>query len=200
MNYSSYQDYLRHQQSKQKMREANPHPGMDEQVKDYESKYVVALQRRLVFCRNVLPEKGRALCLGSRSDAEIHAVDALGFRAVGLDLYPAKTSKRLLRGDFHFIPFAKETFEVVYTNSLDHSLMPDKLFSEVFRILKHGGVFVLEFLDVSLNTGYGGAWECFIHKTNQDVVDAVVKTGLQPLSHMPFEVPWWGISSIFRKE
>lgn len=191
----SYEDYLNHQRSKQIIREQNLTTKFMEQKKQYEENFTKALIERL---KN-LKDKSKVLCLAARSDAELKAFEHYGCEAIGIDAYPAQYSSKVIKGDFHFIEFDDATFDVVYTNSIDHSIMPHKLCSEAYRVLKNEGIFILEFHNVEKTTSGFGAWECFQHKNNNEIVDIVNKEGFNIVSLIPFEVPWLGVQGIFKK-
>lgn len=84
--------------------------------------------------------EGRMLCLGARTGCEIHAANNAGFNdSAGVDLHPV--GDNVIKADWHFLPFEENTFENVFTNSIDHCLDLVKLLREVKRVLKPGGRF-----------------------------------------------------------
>lgn len=96
---------------------------------------------------------GTILCMGARNGAEVAAARDFGFkRAYGIDLHPvAAGSKdlgpRLVRADWHYIPFVDRSFDTVFTNSLDHCQSLDRLCAEVSRILRPKGTFYVRASD-----------------------------------------------------
>lgn len=85
---------------------------------------------------------GRVLCLGARTGAESLGATAAGFTgSVGIDLHPVGPT--VLRGDWHDLPFDAQSFENVYSNSLDHCLYLDRLAAQIKRVLMPGGCFYL---------------------------------------------------------
>ena len=84
------------------------------------------------------------LCLAARLGTEVRAFRDFGCFAVGLDINPGPENKYVVHGDFHHVQFASGSVDVVFTNSLDHGLQPEKILREVARVLKPGGLFVLE--------------------------------------------------------
>jgi len=85
---------------------------------------------------------GKMLCLGARTGCEVQAALNLGFEgSVGIDLHPAVKSDLVQKGDWHDIPFPSESFEMVFTNSIDHCFDATKLIQEVRRVLKPDGLF-----------------------------------------------------------
>jgi len=89
--------------------------------------------------------KGKILCLGARTGCEVIAARKLGFTdSIGVDLYPAnKNDPLVLEGDWHHLNFPEESFENVFTNSIDHCFDLEKLIKEVFRVLIKKGCFFL---------------------------------------------------------
>ena len=50
-----------------------------------------------------------------------------------------------IKGDIHDIKYDNETFDLVYTNILDHTINPTKFAEEIYRILKENGTFILHY-------------------------------------------------------
>lgn len=87
--------------------------------------------------------RGRVLCLGSRTNCEVQAAIAIGFRdSVGLDLHPM--SPGMICADWHQLPIADACVQNVFTNALDHSIDIGQMVREAFRVLVPGGAFVFE--------------------------------------------------------
>jgi len=87
---------------------------------------------------------GKVLDVGCGRDAPIagsHAKDA-GL-AVGIDMvreFQPPEAVEIVRADMNELPFADETFDLVFSRSvLEHLLEPELAFKEVGRILKKGG-------------------------------------------------------------
>lgn len=100
------------------------------------------------------PRGLRVLCLAARMGGEVRAFTQLGALAVGVDLYPGKDNKYVLTGDFHHLQFASHTFDIVFTNSMDHAFDLGAVAREVCRVLVPGGQFYLEIAGVDdLKTG-----------------------------------------------
>ena len=91
------------------------------------------------------------LCLGARLGTEVKVFSDLGCFSVGIDLNPGKENSRVLFGDFHKTIFASGSVDVAYTNSLDHSIDPAMFVKEVKRILRIGGILVLETYELDDN-------------------------------------------------
>jgi ubiquinone/menaquinone biosynthesis C-methylase UbiE len=84
------------------------------------------------------------LCLAARLGSEVEAFISLGHFAIGIDLNPGPDNPFVVSGDFHALQFADHSVDCVYTNSLDHAFDIEKITREVRRVLKPGGMFLLE--------------------------------------------------------
>ena len=138
-NYADYSEYVRHQGSKldRFLLDFN-----DSWLKKYDISYRNSLRERL---RPHIQDSGLGvLCLGARIGTEVKAFIDLGCFTVGLDLNPGSQNRYVVFGDFHELQYADETVDMVFTNSFDHVLYPDKVLSEVRRILKPNGSFLAE--------------------------------------------------------
>lgn len=92
-----------------------------------------------------LPSNSMVLCLAARLGDEVEAWRQLGhIQAIGIDLNPGPDNPYVVVGDFHDLQFASSSVDCVYCNSLDHAYDLDKIASEVRRVLKPGGLFVLD--------------------------------------------------------
>ena len=93
---------------------------------------------------DLIKNKKKAICLGSRTGQEVVALKELGISdTIGIDLheFPPYT----IKGDIHDINFDDNTFDLAFSNIFDHSLYPDKFAKEIFRILKTNGIFILHY-------------------------------------------------------
>ena len=127
--YNDYQKYLDHQKEKS----LNP-KRIETWFKEWEPKVQMFTDH---FQRNKKYLGGKALGICARTGQEIEAMKILGMDAIGIDIveYPPL----VLEGDAHEIPFPTNTFDFVFSNSLDHSCMPNIFLSEMKRVLKVGG-------------------------------------------------------------
>ena len=90
-----------------------------------------------------LTKEKKCLCIGARTGQEVIALREMGVESVvGIDI--VENLPHVVKGDMHNLDFGNETFDFVYTNILDHSIYPEKLFSEVERVLKFDGIFHLQ--------------------------------------------------------
>ena len=144
-NYTNYDDYLEHQTSK------NFSLDKTQLYKKYNYR-VEKFIKRLAH----LNPFGECLVLGARQGCELDAFKKLGATATGIDLVPM--SDKVLACDFHHLFFLDSTFDLVYSNSLDHSNMPEVFFNEACRVLKVGGRLVIDYARLI------GKWEAIEFK------------------------------------
>jgi len=128
-DYNNYQTYLDHQ----KVKSLNP-KRIETWLKEWEPKVDMFLEH---FQRNKKYLGGKALGICARTGQEIEALNRMGCDAIGIDIVPYPPL--VLEGDAHEIPFPTNTFDFVFSNSLDHSCMPNIFLSEMQRVLKVGG-------------------------------------------------------------
>src|SRR5262249_34043378 len=136
--YPNYDAYLAHQSSKLD-RICERRTEKDARVA------IPEFLRRFRGC-TALADSRAVLCLGARLGAEVRALVALGYFAVGVDVNPGPDNPYVLHGDFHHLVFADGTVDAVYTNAIDHVWDLEGFVREVRRVLRPGGVFVADVL------------------------------------------------------
>ncbi|MAH43386.1 hypothetical protein CL614_06770 [archaeon] len=91
-----------------------------------------------------LSKDSRCLCIGARTGQEVVALNELGIDSVvGIDLVPHLPL--VVKGDMHNLEYENESFNFVYSNVFDHSIDPEKMISEIERVLVPGGICYLQF-------------------------------------------------------
>ena len=135
-NYDNYGDYLKHQKSKFVLYRGQIEKKFEEKSNN--------LKKDFKKIENF--SKKNVLCLGSRDGAEVKAFRDLGSLCVGIDLVYPENSPYVHFGDFHKIPYPEKIFEFVYTNALDHLYDAKLLFSEVKRVMKNDGTFIVNII------------------------------------------------------
>ncbi|MHC4890687.1 MAG: class I SAM-dependent methyltransferase [Planctomycetota bacterium] len=88
-----------------------------------------------------IPDGCRVLCLGARFGEEVRAFRKLGYDAVGIDLW-ADEEDLVIKGDWNNLPFEKE-FDVIYTNSIDHTNDIETLIDQIEKALKSVGIVII---------------------------------------------------------
>jgi len=76
---------------------------------------------------------------------EVVAFRKFGYTdTIGIDINPGKNNPYVIKGDFHKTKFNNESFDTIYTNSIDH-VWNLRIFSkEINRILVFKGKLILE--------------------------------------------------------
>ena len=130
--YEDYQLYLDHQKEK------SEDPKRVRKWLNEEWNQKIKMFTR-IFERNkeYLTDGGKALGICARTGQEIVALNNLGMDAIGVDIAPHPPL--VIEGDAHELPFEDHVFDFVFSNSFDHSIMPEKFLSEMQRVLKPGG-------------------------------------------------------------
>ncbi len=126
-DYTGYDDYVKHQSEKTSSSRIR-------------NNLLLTWNERVSFFQGVFAEmniSGRALCVGARMGHEVKALHNLDVDAIGIDLVPFRPL--VIKGDMHDIPFGDNEFDFVFSNCFDHSLQPDKMISEIRRVLKPEG-------------------------------------------------------------
>ncbi len=135
--YASYEDYLGHQSAKlDRIRDR-----LDETAAEDRAEF----RRRFEGCAALRGARS-VVCLGARLGTEVQALHDLGYFAVGTDLNPGEHNERVLYGDFLLMCFPGGSVDAVYTNVLDHVFDLKRVMGEVTRILRPGGVFIVDAL------------------------------------------------------
>lgn len=111
------------------------------------------------------PEK-KCLCLGARTGQEIVALKEMGIDdVIGIDIVPHEPL--VVEGDIHDLQYEDCSFDFVYTNIIDHSIKPEKMISEIERVLKNDGIFYLQ-IQVGLNQD-----EYTVFEVNDPIYDII---------------------------
>lgn len=187
--YASYNEYVDHQKEKLDL------------IGDGMMKEIIRFEG-ILFERLKADEidwNGKSvLCLGARLGQEVRAFNSLGAFAVGVDLNPGEYNENVLPGDFHDLVWNDSCVDVVYTNSLDHSFDLKAVISEIRRVLKDGGLMVLE-LNLGSKEGYEyGYYESVAWDKACDVVGMFEKEGFKSVYSMDFMEPFVGRHVILR--
>jgi SAM-dependent methyltransferase len=162
--YHSYKEYKKHQKEKTSSRVIR------RALKNNFSEKVEIFQKRFQILKDkdLLEDEKKCICLGSRMGEEVVAFKNLGVDAIGVDLVPYLPN--VIEADFHHLPFEDSTFDIAYSNSFDHTFDADMFFKSVERVLKVGGLFVLDIFP-----GMFGSHEVTHVDSADDVKNAVCK-------------------------
>jgi len=166
-DYNSYGDYLKHQSEKTS---SNKLRG---KLSKKMIRKIDAFKTRFSNLKNIGLNNKRALCLGARLGEEVVALIQLGFDAIGIDLVPFPP--HVIKGDFNNLPYIKE-FDIVYSNSFDHTWDYKMFFENVNKVLKLNGLFVLDFFS---SQQMFGRYEVMFIENYKDIIDECSKYGFK---------------------
>lgn len=184
--YRQYDEYLSHQKSKLATLNLN----------EYDVKYREALRERARA--SIERPAMTVLCLAARLGTEVKSFLDLGCFAVGIDLNPGSENHFVVHGDFHKIQYPEKSVDIVFTNALDHVLDFEKVVDEIKRIIKPGGLFLIE-VPNGLKEGQRPAfYESFYWSKVDDLVKKFSEKNFYLLSKEPFTYPWNGQHLRFR--
>ncbi|HWF18204.1 MAG TPA: class I SAM-dependent methyltransferase [Verrucomicrobiae bacterium] len=179
--YSSYEQYVEHQQSKFKYLD----------LADYDVNYRRLLKERLQGLP-IVKHGANALCLGARQGTEVKAFLDLGCFAIGLDLNPGKENPFVLQGDFHHTQFPSQSVDIIFTNSFDHAFDPQKLIAEIKRLLKPDGALIIEAIHGEAESDAPDNYASFWWQRVDDLVALLASNDFNLVRRIGFNNPWPG--------
>jgi SAM-dependent methyltransferase len=180
-HYASYADYLEHQAAKLETHEFG----------NYDAEFRRVLRERLSALDT--DWRGRiVLCLGARIGTEVKAFLDLGATATGIDLNPGENNPHVVVGDFHHLTNPPDSLDAVYTNSLDHAFDLAQIANEVRRVLKPGGIFIVEAVHGRDRGIAPGFFESFFWENIEALVGAIEQAGFTVYQRTPITAPWPG--------
>lgn len=188
-DYASYDDYLAHQ--KVKLDYIRLVKEEREGLANYHVKYCQVLKERLEQLPVAWTGK-TVLCLAARLGTEVKSFLQLGGFAVGIDLNPGEANPYVLYGDFHDLVFPDHSVDVVFSNSFDHVYDIEKVLSEVKRVLKKGGLLLLEMQQGSDEGRKPGLYESFWWSKIDDLAALLEERQLKLVRQFPIDYPWEG--------
>jgi SAM-dependent methyltransferase len=174
--YPRYEDYIAHQRSKLSMLDL--------------SEYNAGLRTELAGRLRGDGLAGRAvLCLGARLGAEVQAFHDVGAFAVGVDIEPGLANQRVLHGDFHRLVFPDGSADVVYCNCLDHALDLPRVLAEIHRVLKPGGLLLVDAQHGTERAGAFDDWAATSWPSVEDLLAVIGDNGFSLDRRRPLSVP-----------
>jgi len=186
--YKSYESYLEHQRAKLATHD----------FANYDVEFRKALRDRLAAL-NIEWQNLKVLCLAARIGTEVKAFLDLGCQAIGIDLNPGEENQYVIQGDFHDLQFPVRSMDVVYTNSLDHAFDIQRIANEVLKVLKPGGLLIIEAVqgrDQGIRPGF---FESFFWDNIDKLVAVFESTGFTLTARTPITYPWPGEAICFRR-
>lgn len=187
--YASYEDYVRHQQSKLQYLD----------LTEYDRIYRPQLRARLEKIP-ALQKGANVLCLGARLGTEVAAFQELGCFAIGVDLNPGPDNPLVVYGDFHNLSFPAQSVGVVFTNSLDHAFDLEKVIGEIARVLKPGGLLIIEAMRGSEEDLTPDHYASLWWNKTEDLAAAFERRGFKITQRTPFDQPWPGMQMVFARQ
>ena len=130
--YENYSDYIRHQ-SEKSLDSKRISKWLGEEWEQKIQTFDDIFNYNIEFIKS--GGKGLAIC--ARTGQEVVALKNIGVDAIGVDI--VAHPPLVIEGDAHNLPFEDNTFDFVFSNSLDHSIDPRKFVSEAQRVVKSGG-------------------------------------------------------------
>lgn len=156
-DYSSYSEYIEHQREKT-LDPIRREKWFGEEWDLKLSKFKECFKRVL----GVDLSGKQCIGIGARTGQEVQAFKDLGADAIGIDIVPCEPL--VVQGDMHDIPFPDNSFDIVFSNSVDHSFYPEKLVEEVQRVVKSEGLVLLHVLMINhIDKSYLGYNVCYFH-------------------------------------
>jgi len=108
------------------------------------------------YIRKMIPDVKKGLCHGVRNGDEVRWFeDFLGIDVIGTDISPTIKSLGGMVWDFHDInPKWTNSFDFVYSNSLDHAYDPEKAIRAWVDSISYRGIVIVQW------TGNGSVLKC----------------------------------------
>jgi SAM-dependent methyltransferase len=151
--------------------------------------------RTLDLIEQHVPKDAPVLDLGAFCSELPVALAQMGYRDVhGIDLnprvarMPLADQVRYAVGDFTATPYPEASFQAITAISvIEHGYQPHRLFAEVGRLLRTGGLFIASFdywpdkIDTGSTTFFGLSWLIFSKEDYQAMLDAAAHHGLHAI-------------------
>ncbi len=166
--YESYDSYLEHQKTKLGL--------VHKRLVEKGENHISGFKERFEYLVELMP-KSSVLCLAARMGHEVQALIQLGHFAIGIDLNPGESNRFVVTGDFHALQFADASLDCVFSNSLDHAFDIKRIASEVFRVLKPGGLFVVDLMDGYEEGALAGEFEALHWPTAKGFAEHIAVAG-----------------------
>jgi len=142
--YTDYNQYIEHQSKKNDLNAVIDFhtKNWDKITKNFEIRF-----KRLNFVKDTENKSDKkTLCVGARAGQEVQGLINCGYQSIGIDVNPMKGYEHLVKkGDAHHTNFEDNTFDVIYTNVIDHIYNLPLFIKECNRILKNDGYMIFDF-------------------------------------------------------
>lgn len=183
-SYVNYEQYLAHQRAKLQHLD----------LEQYDTLFRSALAERIetLIEAGTIDSGARVLCLGARIGTEVKAFIDKGCFAIGIDLNPGEENRYVVIGDFHDLQYANASVDVVYSNALDHVFELERVASEVHRVLRPGGLFLVDAERGSEEGMEPEFYESFWWRSTRELCERLETMGFEKLGTTPITIPWKG--------
>jgi len=138
-NYTTYDDYIDYQKNNTENTEKRK-TCVNEEHKLKISDFKDSFKRFTSYFNS--KKDFKALCIGAGTGQEVISLQELGVDTIGVDIIPCKP--HVINGDMHDLQFENNSFDYVYTNVIGHSINPQKMISEIERVLRPDGLVHLQ--------------------------------------------------------
>ena len=172
--YQSYDEYLNHQKRR-------PKPTDDDMSLRYPGRVNFFIEEFSTVIDSQKDHAKSVLCLGARDGAEVAAFRHYGMLAVGMDISFQNQNQYVHYGDFHDIPYPDNIFDYVYTNTLNHSLKPERGIEEARRVLKlEVGILIIDLrYGIDENSLHQGRHHSVAWKTQDEIISVIEDIGFK---------------------
>lgn len=191
MIYDDYESYLSHQAEKLNKNRKTV------EVSDQEYRKIILSRYRnfkYIDCESI------GLCMGARLGGEVKAFNEISRVTVGIDINPGDKNEFVLYGDVHKTVFNEASFDFIFTNIIDHILLPEKFYCEIHRLLKIGGIFITELASARPREGsYEVLDTTNIKKVIADIEKNLKLQSKSEVVNKTNYINWTGTQLIFKK-
>jgi len=196
--YKNYEDYVKHQKSKLSNLLDFDNFFDFGRMEKYDREYRETLKQRIKE-NEELKQGMSCLCLGARLGTEVKSFIDLGIFAVGVDLNPGKNNKYVVVGDFHNLQYSDNSVDIIFSNSIDHSLYLDDFLLEAQRVLKPDGYFLIEIgAETDDPERLKHNYEAIAYKDIDLIVDKIKEINFSILRKVDISFPWKGVQILFK--
>lgn len=98
------------------------------------------------YCSKFVPAGGKVLDVGSGKGDFLRKMRSYGFDAYGVEANPERVFERVFRASAENLPFPDNHFDFVNCAEVtEHVGSPQKVFEEIYRVLRRGGKCYISF-------------------------------------------------------
>ena len=186
-----FENYLTHQKKKFDLYKNTLNRDFENQVNYF---YLLFKNIKLTNSNRIY-----SLCLGARTGAEVKAFRKLNFFSIGVDINYPKNSPYVVYGDFHKLDFPDNSFDIIYSNCIDHCFDLKVFLSESKRLCNEDGIILFHIQKGSEDGSRDnfGDFEALGWKDANLIIKQIENEGLKKLSQKSINKSY--IEVIFKK-